>query len=408
MPRYNNLISNLGKATIFCNNLGFGEQGSVLKNLPKSIFICPDIEHCNKMKNQLNALKRTCVILNDFNKAFTFSKFQSNEHKFDLITAIYSLIKKDAIIISTPEILFSFIPNLQTFENQILSINKNAEYDLIDLEKNLVSIGYKKVETLTKPGEFVRRGDILDIYPITNLNPVRLDFFDTQIEDMFFFDSLSFDKLEKVNSIDIVPNKLNIFTEDDKQTILTSLNKLKIEDDLIFDLISSIENNEDIPLEFISNFINLSTFAELNIPIIISNQMQVINAYSKIFESISLKIDNLFSSNKLKNAYKNSKILTKLNDFFDNFAKNLIFFDNFDLNKTELKNSFNNKAIIDIDFKTHNLSNYLNNLQQLELELQPYLDKQIYLCLNSLETIILRELDWWWRRRLQLNDYPKG
>ena len=324
MSRYNDIISNLGTATIFCDNLGFGEQGAILKNMPKSIFICPDNESCIKMQNQLNALKRKCVVLNDFNKPFTFSKFESSEHKIDLINAIYSLIKKDAIVISTPDILLSFIPNLTTFENAILSIDKNIEYDIIDLEKSLISIGYKKVETLTKPGEFVRRGDILDIFNLTQKNPIRLDFFDTQIEEMFFFDSLSFDKLEKVNSIDIVPNKLNIFSDAEKENILTNLNKLKLEDDLIFELISSLENDEDIPLEFISSFVNLSSFAELNIPIIISNQMQVINSYTKFVESLQIKFNNLFTSKKLQNLLKNSKILTKIEDFFVNSACKLL------------------------------------------------------------------------------------
>ena len=385
MPRYNDLISNLGTATIFCNNLGFGEQGAILKNMPKSIFICPDNESCIKMQNQLNALKRNCVVLNDFNKPFTFSKFQSGEHKIDLINAIYSLIKKDAIILTTPEIFFSFIPNLTAFENSTITIDKNKDYDIIDLEKQLISIGYKKVETLTKPGEFVRRGDILDIFNLTQKNPIRLDFFDTQIEEMFFFDSLSFDKLEKTNSIDIVPNKLNIFSSVEKETILSNLKKLKLEDDLIFELISSIENNEDIPLEFLSNFVNLSTFAELNIPIIISNQIQVINSHNKLVESLQLKINNLFTSKKLQELLKKSKILLKIDEIFNNFAKFLVFFDNFDLNKTELKNYFNN--IVAIDFKTHNLPSYLNNLQQLKLDLIEYKNKQIYLCLNSIDTI---------------------
>ena len=113
----------------------------------------------------------------------------------------------------------------------------------------------------------------------------------------------------KANSIDIVPNKLNIFSSDEKKIILSNLNKLKLEDDLIFELIRSIENNEDIPLEFISSFVNLSTFVELNIPIIISNQMQVINSYNKLVENLQLKINNLFTSKKLQELLKNSKIL---------------------------------------------------------------------------------------------------
>ena len=387
MSRYNNLISSIGKSTIFCNNLGFGEQGSVLKNMPKSIFICPDNEQCLKMQVQLKALKRECVVLNDFDKLFIFSKFQSSEHKFDLIKAIYALLKKDAIIISTPEILFSFIPDLQTFNNNIIEINKSNDYDIIELEKQLISIGYKKVETLTKPGEFVRRGDILDIFNTTNTNPIRLDFFDTQIEEMYFFDSLSFEKLEKVNNINIVPNKLNFFTQKEKENIISTLSKLAIEDESIFDLISSVENNEDVPLEFISNFSSVSTFPELNIPIIISNQLQVLNSFSKFYDSLLNKITNLYKSKNLQNLFKSAKNLLKINDFFAKFANNLIFFDNFDLNKTELKNNFNSSNIVNIDFKTHNLSNYLNNLQKLNEELVPHSNKQIYLCLSSIDTI---------------------
>ena len=43
MSRHDDLISNIGKQTIFCSNLGFGEQGAILAEMPKSIFVCPDI-----------------------------------------------------------------------------------------------------------------------------------------------------------------------------------------------------------------------------------------------------------------------------------------------------------------------------------------------------------------------------
>ena len=385
MPRYNDLISSLGKATIFCNNLGFGEQGSVLKNMPKSIFVCPDSEHCKKMQNQLVALKRDCVVLSDFDKLYTFSKFQSNENKIKLITAIYSILKNNSIIISTPEILFSFIPDLSTFEQNIISINKNKEYDIIELEKTLISIGYQKVETLTKAGEFVRRGDIIDIFNITSQNPIRLDFFDTQIEEMHSFDMLSFDKLKSLDKIDIVPNKLNFFSNEEKKQVLTTLNNFSIEENSMFDLISAIENNEDIPLEFVANLVKTSTFAQLNCPIIISQQLQCSNLYSKFLENTLNKINNLFSSEKIKNFYKNSKNLIKIDDFFNTFANNLIFFDNFNLNNTELSNKFTHP--ISIDFNTQNLSNYLNNLTKLKEELLPFSHKQIYLCLSSIQTL---------------------
>ena len=108
MSRYDNLISNLGKGTIFCNNLGFGEQGAVLAQMPKSIFVCPDIEQAHQMKMQLDAINRNCVVVDDFNKPFTLAKFQSNENQTDLIKAMFDFVLNDAIIISTPQILFSY------------------------------------------------------------------------------------------------------------------------------------------------------------------------------------------------------------------------------------------------------------------------------------------------------------
>ena len=91
MSGHNNLISNIGNCSIFCNNLGFGEQGATLAKMPKSIFVCPDKVIAKKMQNQLNALNRENVLIDDFSKPFTLAKFQSNENKYDVIKALYKL-----------------------------------------------------------------------------------------------------------------------------------------------------------------------------------------------------------------------------------------------------------------------------------------------------------------------------
>jgi len=386
MSRYNDIISSLGNCPIFCNNLGFGEQGSVLKNLPKSLFICPDVEYARNMQSQLNALHRENVIIDDFDNPFTISTFQSNEHKLDTIKTIFNLINGNPIIISTPEILFNFIPDIKTFAEKIIEIDISKEYDIIELEKKLVDAGYKKVETLTTAGEFSRRGDILDIFNSIDSNPTRLDFFDTQIENIYQFDLLTFEKIETKQNIKIAPNKLLFLSDKQKENLLKELNKLKLEDNIIFDLISKIDLNADFPLEFIYPFEqSISTFAELNIPIIVCNNIQFANTYSKHFEIFINKIKSTFNSEKLLKIYKNTEKILKINNFYEFFANNLIFFDNYDINSTNLINIFSNYK--SIDFKTINLSNYLNNLQKLNIELKNYLDKQIYLCLNSIDTL---------------------
>ncbi len=349
MSRYDDILSHIGKATIFGNNIGFGEQGSVASQLPKSIFVCPDIEKARQMKDQLSTLNRDCVLIDDFEKPFTLSKFQSNNNRFDLIYALYKLITTDSILITTPHIFFLCLYDINNFHNNIFSIKKSNQYNIEDLERRLISLGYKKVETVTATGEFSRRGDILDIYNIHDDNPIRLDFFDTELEDMYYFNFISFEHLDKINSIDILPNNLTLISETDKDSIISNISKYKNLDTNFLDIITKLELSEEVPCEFLTPFTDkISSILDLNLPIIISNGIQVENIYNK-------------------------------------FQNNLIFFDNFNLITTNLKNNFTN--IIEINFNTINLPNFLFNLESLQLNLNKFKDKQIYLCLSTIDTL---------------------
>ena len=60
--------------------------------------------------------------------------------------------------------------------------------DPINLASKLVENAYDSVATVTAPGQFARRGGIMDIWPPSNEFPTRLDFFDDQIDTMRNFD----------------------------------------------------------------------------------------------------------------------------------------------------------------------------------------------------------------------------
>ena len=387
MSRYNDLISAIGKSTIFCSNLGFGEQGAVLSQIKKGIYICPSIEKARNMKLQLDALKCENVLIDDFSRPFTLSKFQSNESKIDLIKTIYTLCFSSPIVISTANVLFSFLPDLKLFKENVFSLELNLDYDIKEIEQKLISLGYKKVESITSVGEFSRRGDILDVFNVIDQNPTRLDFFDTTLEKIYSFDALTYEKKNNLKSTKIVPNKLAFFTDNERQNILKQLNNLKQENNIVFDLINSIERDDDIPLEFLYPFTDaIANFTELNYPIIVSNPIQFETTYKKINNEFLDKI-KIFNSEKIENIYKNSKKILKIDDFFNVYSNNLIFFDNSNLKNTDLQIKFNTKNIINLNFNTINFSSFLYSLQTLQIELNPHKNKQIYLCLNSIETL---------------------
>ena len=384
MPRYDDLKANLNKKTIFCSHLGFGEQGAVLAQINKAIYITTSTELARKMQAQLESLNKKCVVVDDFDKPFTLSTFESNEHKIDLLNAISKLINDDVILISTERLFFSILPDFNVFKKSIINLKKGNDYSIDELEKQLVSIGYKKAETVTAPGEFAVRGDILDVFNSIDNTPTRFDFFDTNLEHIYQFDFLTYEKKTNLDQLDIAPNKLMLFENEELAKIKQELDKQKSNNQTLQDLFLSLERGDDVPLEFLTPFTNtLNNIFDFNLPIVISNSMQIETAYEKLYLQIEEKIKLIFENNFekiLKNYLKIEKI-------YEKYAKNLIFLENYDILTTELKNKFDLNNVLNLNFNCLNFEPLIHNLQKIKDILDTHKDKQIYLCLASADTL---------------------
>ena len=84
-----------------------------------------------------------------------------------------------------------------------LSVNQTAQPDA--LIRQWTEIGYQRVNTVLEPGQFSRRGGILDIWAPAEKLPVRLDFFGDEIETIRKFDPASQRTVENLESILITP-----------------------------------------------------------------------------------------------------------------------------------------------------------------------------------------------------------
>lgn len=84
-----------------------------------------------------------------------------------------------------------------------LAVDQTAQPDV--LLRHWANIGYQRVNTVLEPGQFSRRGGILDIWAPAEKLPVRLDFFGDEIETIRKFDPASQRTVENLNSIIITP-----------------------------------------------------------------------------------------------------------------------------------------------------------------------------------------------------------
>lgn len=97
------------------------------------------------------------------------------------------------------------------FRNYFLKGNslvfaKESEYKLSDLRDFFIENGYVENYLVEKKGEFSIRGDIVDIFPLTEDNPIRFEFFDTQVEDIRTFDVDTQKSMEKLSKVEVFSN----------------------------------------------------------------------------------------------------------------------------------------------------------------------------------------------------------
>ncbi len=92
--------------------------------------------------------------------------------------------KKPQIIVTNVEGITRKMMTLDKLKDAILEYKKGSIVNRDQLIQNLVIRGYKKVALTTTSGTFSVRGSLIDVFPINYSNPIRINFFDDEIENL--------------------------------------------------------------------------------------------------------------------------------------------------------------------------------------------------------------------------------
>ena len=79
-------------------------------------------------------------------------------------------------------------PDLGSFALSAVTLEVGGIHDPVGLEKQFLDAGFEEVSQVHARQQFARRGGILDVFPLSGPRPVRLEFFDTEIESIREFD----------------------------------------------------------------------------------------------------------------------------------------------------------------------------------------------------------------------------
>ena len=135
----------------------------------------------------------------------------SPELKIKRIETLIELSKNNNYIVITNLMGYlKYLPDKDRFLNDILDLKAGMTFNFNKLVESLVELGYEKETLVEKTGDFAVRGFVIDIYPVSMENPVRLEFFDDEIESIRIFDVNTQLSLKKLDQIYVYPNTDNI------------------------------------------------------------------------------------------------------------------------------------------------------------------------------------------------------
>ncbi len=142
------------------------------------------------------------------------------------MAVIQSLLEKDGVtVITTLDGCMDRVPMLDTYREHILTIRRDSVMELTKLASALTGLGYERTYQVERGGQFSIRGNIIDIYELTQAEPCRVEFWGDEVDSIRSFDPQSQRSIENLEQITIYPASEFVMTEDQLQAGIKKLKK---------------------------------------------------------------------------------------------------------------------------------------------------------------------------------------
>lgn len=192
---------------------------ALLKNYDRAVIIVPDQKDIFRWEEDLaffapdyDAHPFPLVEEAGFHVTFT-----GTERLRDRMQSLSLLMeKKKTVILATSIEAAQKIVSPQLLKDHALTFTLGEEWGREDLLEKLVSAGYERVGQVERCGHFAVRGDIVDIFPISEAHPLRIEFFGDEIDSIRSFDEDSQRSMERFEKAMVLPLSL----KEEKKSIL--------------------------------------------------------------------------------------------------------------------------------------------------------------------------------------------
>jgi transcription-repair coupling factor (superfamily II helicase) len=183
---------------------------------PVRLILAPDDLRAKEIYENYQIFDRNVLLY----PARDFLFFQADVQSRHLTTQRVQVMKAlaapegELTVILTMSALMSHCMPAERWVDAIRSFSVGDELDLNQEREYLGRIGYERTDQVEEPGQYASRGGILDLFPLTEDNPVRIELWGDEIDSIRSFDVQSQRCLEELQNICVYPAS-EFVTDDD-------------------------------------------------------------------------------------------------------------------------------------------------------------------------------------------------
>jgi transcription-repair coupling factor (superfamily II helicase) len=190
------------------------------------LVVCATLEEAGRWTAQLEAMGWRTVHFYPTSESSPYEPFDAESEMTwgqlqvlaDLVQGESGGVRDEAIasvtaqstgmaIVATERALQPHLPPVEAFKPYCLTLKRGTELNLETLGQELVKLGYDRVPLVETEGQWSRRGDIVDVFPVASELPVRLELFGDELDQLREFDPATQRSLDRIEHLLLTPTR---------------------------------------------------------------------------------------------------------------------------------------------------------------------------------------------------------
>lgn len=193
----------------------------------RMLIVAPNDSEARELLDQYSGFSDDAVYI----PARELALFDSFAHSRSVIdqrvAALCSLLdhQEGKVYVAPVEALSTKIAPPEVFSKGLIHLEVGQTMEISHLIQELGRLGYMREEMVDNQAAFSVRGGILDVYPVDRSEPVRIEFFDDEIDSIRSFDPQTQRSIDKLNAVRLRPATEFVLNTEIAEAILKKLDK---------------------------------------------------------------------------------------------------------------------------------------------------------------------------------------